>query len=745
MKLTPKYEDDFDLKEIWEIIKKRKSVLIVFILAVTLGTALYSFIADPVYEAKARVLVNLEKPAPVNLTNNLPNDFKGKEFFETQVALIKSRSLIRNVIKQLKLTESPEFQSDDFAFLTDLGAWFKSLGMDLGLKDTSSESVKPGPYSLLIDQMMERLEVEQVKTSRVLEISFQGKSPPLVAEITNALTHEYMVKTLEWYNASEGNTAGWMATKLRDLNIKLKNSENKLRQFKQKRSFIEAKGGRDLVSKKWDEISQELTKAASERLRLETQIQELEALRDDPLKLLLSQPFLFNTSLSELQKNYIDLTNELSSLLRSKTPQHPDVVLLTKKLHLLKKMVPSEVDNFLSSFTINFKAAVNREKMLERALEKQQKTIMNTDNDFLQFRFLKQEVELNEKLYNEILNRKKVLEVTSNFNSSNIRIVDTAEIPYLPVKPKKGLNIILAFLLSTFGGFLLIFFQESQDKAIKTEADFDDHLPYFFWGSIAKIPKENRSSPLFILSDFRTLKTQFLLKTKNSTSKIFLVTSPKPGEGKVFIASNLAVSLGNSGKSVLIIDADLFNPKIASILKSNEEPGFLDDLRNIDNVAHQTKFKNVWVAPPGSMNAKARKPLDVLLPRSFRTHFGKGKTGNKVIPDVLLSNVFQAFLKKAEKRWDYILIKAPPVLATPDAQVLEEYCHGVILVLQSGAHDPVSVQKIFNQFAPLQTKQRAEDNEKPHTHEPAKLMGVVINKMDLKYKKIEYSYYQKLS
>lgn len=144
------------------------------------------------------------------------------------------------------------------------------------------------------------------------------------------------------------------------------------------------------------------------------------------------------------------------------------------------------------------------------------------------------------------------------------------------------------------------------------------------------------------------------------------------------------------------------------------------------------------------MNGEARKPMDVLLPRSFRTHFGKGKKGNKVIPDVLLSNVFQAFLKEAEKRWDYILIKAPPVLATPDAQVLEKYCHGVILVLQAGVHDPVSVQKIFNQFAPLQTKQRAEDNEKPHTHEPAKLMGVVINKMDRKYKKIEYSYYQKL-
>ena len=188
--------------------------------------------------------------------------------------------------------------------------------------------------------------------------------------------------------------------------------------------------------------------------------------------------------------------------------------------------------------------------------------------------------------------------------------------------------------------------------------------------------------------------------------------------------------------------ADLFNAKIASILKSNQRPGFLDDLGHIDNVAHQTKFNNVWVVSPGKKKAEARKHQNVSFPYSWRNFFRHKNMGNKVIPDVLLSNAFQAFLKDAEKKWDYILIKAPPVLATPDAKVLEIYCHGVILVLQSGAHDPVNVQKIFNQFDSGQTKQKAKNNGQLHTHRPAKLMGVVINKMDRKYKKIEYSYYQ---
>jgi polysaccharide biosynthesis transport protein len=713
--------NELELKDILEIIKKRKAFLIVFVLVVTLGTAFYSFTANPIYKAKARVLVNLEKPDPVHLTNNLPDDFKGKEFFETQLALIKSRSLIRNVIKKLNLTESSEFQSEEPAFLTDLRAWFKSLAIKLKLKDVSSKSYKPDPNSLLIDQIMERLQVEQVRTSRVLEISFQGKSPPLVAEITNALTNQYIYKTLNLYNKSDGNIAGWLDKKLRDLNVKLKDSENALQQFKQKTNFIEAKGGRDLVSTKWSEISQELTKASSERLHLETRIQELKALKDEPLKLLLSQSFLSNANLAGLQKDYIALNSELNSLLRSKTSQHPDVVLLNKKLSLLNQKIPNEVDNFISSLTIKLNTAFNKEKSLERVLENQKKEIMKTDNDFLQFRFLKQEVELNEKLYSEISNRKKALEVTSNFNSSNIRIVDSAEVPYSPIKPNKGLNIILAILSSIFVGLFLVFLKESQDKTLKMDTDVDDHLPYYLCGSIATIPKKSLSSSFSDPDEFRSLKAQFLLKTKDSPNKIFLFTSPKPGEGKTFITSNLAISLGNSGKKVLVVDGDFYNSKISSLFNCTMKVGYLDNLNDCNKIFHETSFKNVWVAPSGGQTLETKKSSDVFFSESFRF-----------------------FLKEAEARWDYILIKAPPVLATPDARVLEKFCHGVFLVLPSGVYDPASVQKIFNQFDSGKPKPKAEDNGKQHMHGPTKLMSVVINNVDRKYKKIEYSYYQNM-
>ena len=719
MDLIPKTEKDFDLKEIREAVKKRKWFLIAFVLTITLGTALYCFFAKPVYEAKARVLVNLKKPDPVKLTNNITYDFKGKEFFETQVALIKSRTLIRNVIKKLKLDESPEFQSDDLILLTDLRSKFQSLLIGLGLKDNSPEAVSVDPYSLLIDKITNRLAVRQLKSSRVLEISFQGRYPQLVAEITNSLTQEYMAKVREWYNVSDESTAAWMEIKLRDLDSKLKNSERKIREFKQKRNFIESKDGTDLVSKKWSEISQELTKAASERLHLETQIKELKALKNEPVKLLLSQPFLFNSNLSELQKKYIDLNNELNALLKSKTSQHPDVVLLKNKLHLLNQSIPFEVDNFLSSLAIKLKAAINKEKTLERILEKQQKAIMKTNNDFQQFRFLKQEVELNEKLYNEILNRKKELEVTSNFNPSNISIVDYAEVPYIPVKPKKGMYVTTAFVLSIFMGFVLIFYQESQDKAINTETDLDDHTPYFVWGSIARIPKRNLSSHFADPKEFRSLLTQFLLKSKDSSNKIFLITSPKSEEGKTFVSSNLAIYLGNLGKKVLIVDCDFYTSKIASVFNVDKKYGYLNGLDNFNKVFHETSFKNVWVVPPGEETLKT------------------ASTSN-----VFFSEPFQNFLKEAEARWDYILIKAPPVLAAPDAKVLERYSHGVILVLQSGAYDPVSVRKVFNQLDSGKLKQKPTNNGKSFIRKPAKLMGVAINKMDRKYKEIEYRYYQ---
>ncbi|NIS38628.1 hypothetical protein GWN91_05655, partial [Candidatus Saccharibacteria bacterium] len=277
------------------------------------------------------------------------------------------------------------------------------------------------------------------------------------------------------------------------------------------KDFIEVKGNRDLGSQKWGELSVELTKATSQRFQLESQIVELQAIRNDPLQLLQVQTFLGNSNLSQLQKDYADANNELSVLRKSKTSEHPDVILLTKKLHSIEQKIPAEVDNFLSSLNINLKAVVNREKSLQRALQNQKNEILKADNDSMQYSFLLQEVELNEKLYNELLNRKKELEVTSNFSSSNISIVDKAEIPYKPIKPRKGLNIILAFLFGTFGGVLLVFFQESQDNAVKTEEDLKGPLSDLFLGSVITIPDKNQTSPLSLLRDFRSLKTQFLL------------------------------------------------------------------------------------------------------------------------------------------------------------------------------------------------------------------------------------------
>lgn len=722
--------EEFDLKEIWKIIKKRKWLLIGFVLCATLGSALYSFTVKPVYEAKTRVLVNLEKPIPVNFESNLREESKGKEFIETQVALINSRSLIRDVIKQLKLNETPEFNSTSaLGFFSGLSNWLNSSLVNLGIKEDPSELVELDPYNPYIDEVLERLKVAQLKSSRILEITFQGNNPVLVAEITNSLTTSYIDKSLKLFNTLEGNSAGWMDSKLEELNVKLKNSENKLQVFKKRKKFIEAKGERDLVSKKWSEISQELAKATSERLQLESQMRELQVLKDDPLKFLLSQPFSFNANLSELQKKYVRLNSELSRLLKSKTPQHPDVVILSNNLNILKQKIPSEVENFLSSLKINLKAITNREQVLEKSLGKQRNEIMQSDSDFVQFKFLMQEVELNEKLYSEILNRKKELEVTSNFNSSNIRIVDKAEVPYLPVEPKKGRNIILGIFIGLFFGGLLIFIQESQDKALKREEDIGESLSYFHWGSVAVLPREYFSKLFTQPEEFRSLKTQFLLRTKSSPHKIFLITSPKPKEGKTFIASNLAAFLGNSGKKVLIIDGDLYNSKIASIFESKQKPGYLDGIQDCNHIVHKTGYENVWVTSPGGLDQDKIEPSDIFL-----------------------SNAFQFFVKEAEKRFDYILIKAPPVLATPDAQVLEKLCHGVILVIQSGAHEPIDVQKVFGKLLSGQLKQNLvhslfsnkEDGGDSGLKGNNKLLGVVINKLDRKYKQIEYNYYQQI-
>ncbi|MFQ5450305.1 MAG: polysaccharide biosynthesis tyrosine autokinase [Nitrospinaceae bacterium] len=724
--------DDLDIKDVLQIINRRKFVLIAAVgLSLILAMA-YAFNMDPIYRASAKILIDQKAPKAISIKDVLVYDSKQKEFLNTQYALLKSRSLVKSVILKLHLEKSEEFKrKPPLMDLTPLKQWTNSLLEQAGIKKKKKGlKVETNPYTPLIDSFLERLKIVPMKDSKIVTIRFFGFSPFWVAKITNTLTELYISQSLEFRSQIETGAGDWLKIKIEELKGKIKNSELKLQKFITQRNFIDSGEKRDFSVQKLTELIKEESRAKTERLRLQTLIHELKEFSDDPFQMFQITPeSIKSDAIRELYRNYNDLKGQLNVLSKNKGPRHPDIISLSQKVKTLENRIPKEMDRLVKSLELDYKSAAAREKDIKSSVEKQRKRIINLDKDAVQYESLKQEVETNKKLFDMLLNRVKELDISSNYNETNIRVVDRAEVPILPFKPKKALNMVLALCIGMAGGLLLIFFLESIDKNLKTEGDVDRQLPYPLLGSLGLFPK--KESPLPVTTnnsvfgeEFRSLRTHLLSSISTNPHKTILITSVLPEEGKATVVSNLAIALGQIGKKVVLIDADLKNSKGHKIFGTDISPGLVDgltDSEQLKGIFQKTQYPGLWLVPAGRADPSS----------SFSV-------------DLLFSQVLQSFIKGLKNMFDVILIKAPPVLSGSDASIIEKSCDSILLVVQSGASNKTMIQRAIGQLlsSPPQTKsqglfRRKEDKIKNLSRDAdskSKFLGIVLNKVKNKNK-----------
>jgi capsular exopolysaccharide synthesis family protein len=187
-------------------------------------------------------------------------------------------------------------------------------------------------------------------------------------------------------------------------------------------------------------------------------------------------------------------------------------------------------------------------------------------------------------------------ELSGQLKGNNVRIIDPAEIPNSPIKPKKLTNMLLGLLGGLAAGLGLAFLIETLDQSVRTQTDIEDKLGQPFLGSIpqtlikeGKIYESMTAKELSLTSEaFRNLRTMIDFAGVGGKAKAILVTSSVQGEGKTYIASNVAVALAQLGESVLLIDGDLRRPNVHRSFGLSSEKGLSDFLvsgRHAEDVA----------------------------------------------------------------------------------------------------------------------------------------------------------------
>lgn len=709
----------------WVVRKRVWTLLAVFTMLVTTVT-IKTFNTRPIYEANARLLIEKEELNVVSFKEVLAVNPTAEDYYRNQIEVLKSKSLAKRVIDALDLQSSPEFASSEndgkSSAMASLILWFKSLtpANKSPLSSTENTETTGDANNKLIDTFLRRLMVTLIKDTGVINVSFSGYYPEPVARITNVLVEQYLRQDSERRYSASQEALKWLNERLKEVKSELNESEISLQKYKERESIITLENmaaieeKHNIVLQKLAELNTAVTNAKTERIGLETLYDELHQLSAQPEMIEAIPAVIQNRLIQDLKSTYIALSGEYSQLAERYGYKHPKLTRMKTEMDTVKNKLTLEVEKIISSIETEYKVAEAREETLREALDQQKQEAMDLNRKAIQYGVLKREVETNRIMYNTLLTRMKETSLTGGLKTSNIRILDPVEVPRLPVKPNKKLNIMLALIVGLTLGAGITFFLEYLDDTIRTPDDLEHNLPIPLLGAIgaAETGKKGEeglvelfafNSPRSSMAEcIRSIRTNVVFSSSNVPKKALMITSAGPKEGKTIIAANLAVTMAQAGKNTLVVDADMRRPRLNKLFGVERTPGLsnllVEDI-DLKSVIKSTNVPNLSILCCGHVPPNPS--------------------------ELLGTDAMEILCNKMKDMFDYVIFDSPPAMSVTDAIVLARLCDGVILIVKSGFTKRDPVMRTISQLSDAKSK----------------LLGAVLNNVDFVRDRYYYQYY----
>ncbi|HHT9145580.1 MAG TPA: GumC family protein [Candidatus Wunengus sp. YC61] len=704
--------EEIHLLDYLKIIQKRMWMVIIFFVVVVAVATIKTFKIVPEYRATARVV--LEQNTLNVGFQQVASDtrFTSSDFYTNQTEIIKSRSLAKKVIDSLNLKNDPEFNPSP-------------KGKDQVL--VQKERHDPFAETQFINKFLGPLKVSLMRNSGIVNISYEGPNPQLITRITNNIVKAYIEQDWEKrYNVAK-DALEWLNKQLKDVKIVLEESEAALQRYKKENDLIAietvksnadnlASEGQNVVLQRLMELNAAVTNAKTERVKLEVlcnKLKEFKNTQDKDENIQSIPGVVQNGLIQNLKANYARAENEFALLSQRYGMKHPKMTQLTVELNTIRDSITKEVAWICDSIATEYDIAKNREATLLEVLERQKNEVFALGDKAIQYGVLKREVDTNKQMYETLLTRMKETNLTEDLKTSNIKVLDYAEVPLGPFKPNKNLNILLGIIVGLTCGVGIAFIMEYMDNTIRTQEDVEKYLGTSLLGIVGHIPLDKKDIkvteliahdlPKHTISEaLKCIRTSIMFSHPDNPKKTILVTSATPTEGKTLISSNLAIVMAQTGKKVLLIDADLRKPSVHKLFQIDKSLGLSNLLvksNDLRTVLATTHIPNVYAIPCGPIPPN---------------------------PSELLSSPAMAEnLKLAKEEFEWILIDSPPLLSVTDARILSSFVDGIIFVMRGNKANRDASRKALSFLSDVKDK----------------ILGVVINDVDISKDKYYYQYY----
>ncbi|MFK5952974.1 MAG: GumC family protein [Desulfobacterium sp.] len=493
-------EKEIHLSEYIEILTKRKGLIFLFFILTLSVTILFTLKTTPIYESTSQLIIDKER-------NTSPITGERMEFegyasetltFQTHFKLIKSTPVIQNVVSALRLDQMKE-EELEISPIRNLIRQLKeniellfsstddtTIKMEIPLIDPATEKM-----NRLIEDVREKIDIQEVRNTRLLDISVKDKDPAMAAHIANTLAKEYIRFNLSNRVESSKDNLDWLNNELYGLKKKLEDDERTFFEYKQQSKLFSMEGKQKVVDQKISEFNTKYLEARNQRMELDSKIAELQKHLVSSRGLAKVRSLLNNTFIENLYNQINNLEIEYSKLSKVYKSKHPKLVQLQSQLAKSRTRMKEELAKELANLKSQRTVLKAREDVLERTIGEFEQDALDTSGKELKYTILQRNVNTSQNLYDIMVTRVKESDILKTSDTSNIRIVESAAISPIPVSPNKKRNFLLGIVLGLMGGVGLAFFFEYLDQTLRTEEDIQAYLNL---PVLSVVPEADKSS-----------------------------------------------------------------------------------------------------------------------------------------------------------------------------------------------------------------------------------------------------------
>jgi capsular exopolysaccharide synthesis family protein len=637
------------LRDYWKIAwQGRWVVLAVFFVVLSLVTA-WTFLQTPVYRGVATVEIQPQarRLAPGQDVSGIGAAgygwFAEEKYQNTQIEVIKSRSVAERAFRLLGLSQHPMF-----AKASD------PVGSFLGM-----------------------IKVEPRRETGLIEIAIESTDAAEAARWANAVADTFVDRNLEKARDNARAAVKSIEKLLVPIRTQLSEAEKERLDVLQSTKIYNPENQTEIVKQRQVELNAELNKTQIRVASLRSVLAKVEELKKkgaDPSTL----PDLANdTMLQELYRQKVQAEKDLESARVVYKPGAPQYLEKESQKTKIEQKIAERIDSSLEKFRNDYALAVQTQNYLTGEIRKSEEDSYRVGIANSQYGVVKTDAETRKQIFDVITKTMNEISVGADLLANNVAVLDHAPTPLRPIRPSKRLNLFLGSVMGLFLGLGAVFFLDYLDNTFRSPEDIEKYLGLSVLAVVPKVREAGVDSHA-VRESYQTLRTSVIFCSRNRERRLLLVTSTAPQEGKSSTVVNLARTLASAGERVVLLDCDLRRPTLHQHFQIEREPGITNYLAGRLDATDWRPFvrtvdvPNLHVVPCGP------------IPPSPPELFGTAR--------------FRNLLHDLKKEYDWVLVDSPPLTSLSDSTLLASIADMVVLVVKHNATDRDLVTRSIQQL-----------------------------------------------